>query len=583
MSQKNTISLAFALVFSVLALLTSSRVVLAADQVVTDCGDTGGSNQLRAKINTAQSSGGGTITFTCAPTIVLNGTALPAITTSITIDGGNKITVSGDNASRIFQVNAGAQLTLQNIVLTNGLLTGDGSPAYDGGAIYNEGLLILVHTTIQNSQTGAANSGGAIVTYGELDLINSTLANNMAGNGGAIYARYAGAKVTISTSALHDNKTTNTTNGFGGAILLWDGATVNITGSNLSSNKANMGGAIHNAFADSSITIDSSQLNNNTATQSGGGILNGGGTATLTDDLLSGNHADVSGGGIYNESSTLILTGVTVAGNSADAGGGVLNYRATATLTNVTLSENSAVRGGGFDNFYFGIATLINVTFANNTATTAGGIHNEEEHRPQLYLTNVLLSNGTSGANCRFDTLPSSSNLNLSSDNSCSFGGGRDNVNVLLGPLKNNGGLTPTHLPALSPLSPAIDDGTPSNAPATDQRGIPRPQGAAFDVGAVEVCQTKPANPTLLKPKNGKQVNGPYITLDWNDVSCVQTYSVMLRLGSPDGSKIQKAKHLTDSTWTTKALVKGQTYYWQVTAVGDAGKAKSDFWSFTVK
>lgn len=582
MSRKKLVFLALALALG-LGLFTRARVAVAADQVVTDCGDTGGPNQLRAKIDAAQSSGGGTITFTCASTIILNGTPLPDISTSLTLNGGNKITISGNNASRILNVNPRAQLTLQNIVLTNGLVSGDGSPAFDGGAIYNNGSLILVHTTIQNSQTGTANRGGAIVSYGELDIIKSTLANNKAGNGGAIYARYGGATVNISSSALHDNQTTNSTNGFGGAILLWDGATVSITGSTLSHNNAHMGGVIHNAFANSSITLQYSTLNNNTATGDGGAILNGAGTATLTDDILSGNHADVSGGGIFNDSSTLILTRVTLAGNSADAGGGILNYRATATLTNVTLSGNSAVRGGGFDNYYFGIATLANVTFANNTATTAGGIHNEEEHHPQLYLTNVLLVNGTSGANCRFDTQPASSNLNLSSDNSCSFGAGRDGMNVMLGPLANNGGLTPTHLPALNPLSPAIDNGTPNGAPATDQRGIPRPQGAAFDVGAVEVCQTKPAHPTLLKPKNGNQVKGPDVTLAWSDVPCIQTYSVLIRLGSPTDSKVQKAGKLTAPTFKTKALVTGQTYYWQVTVTADAGKAKSDWWSFTVK
>jgi hypothetical protein len=55
-----------------------------------------------------------------------------------------------------------------------------------------------------------------------------------------------------------------------------------------------------------------------------------------------------------------------------------------------------------------------------------------------------------------------------------------------LGPLANNGG--PTLTMALLPGSPAIDAGNTSLAPATDQRGFPRPAGLAADIGAYELC-----------------------------------------------------------------------------------------------
>jgi len=57
-------------------------------------------------------------------------------------------------------------------------------------------------------------------------------------------------------------------------------------------------------------------------------------------------------------------------------------------------------------------------------------------------------------------------------------------VNPLLAPLGNYGGLTPTM--ALLPGSPAIDAADPTNFPATDQRGCPRPSGLAPDIGAFE-------------------------------------------------------------------------------------------------
>jgi hypothetical protein len=54
----------------------------------------------------------------------------------------------------------------------------------------------------------------------------------------------------------------------------------------------------------------------------------------------------------------------------------------------------------------------------------------------------------------------------------------------VLGPLQDNGGSTVTH--ALLPGSPAIDAGDPTRCRGTDQRGVPRPQGAECDIGAFE-------------------------------------------------------------------------------------------------
>src|SRR5206468_2502561 len=59
-------------------------------------------------------------------------------------------------------------------------------------------------------------------------------------------------------------------------------------------------------------------------------------------------------------------------------------------------------------------------------------------------------------------------------------------VDALLGLLRDNGGPTPTVMPAVG--SPALDAGG-ANCAVTDQRGVPRPQGAACDIGAVEACE----------------------------------------------------------------------------------------------
>ena len=87
--------------------------------------------------------------------------------------------------------------------------------------------------------------------------------------------------------------------------------------------------------------------------------------------------------------------------------------------------------------------------------------------------------------------LLSSQGNNLESANTCGLNAAGDkiNANPKLGPLQNNGGTTWTH--ALLAGSPAIDGGTNSGCPATDQRGVSRPidgdhdGSAVCDIGAV--------------------------------------------------------------------------------------------------
>ena len=52
-------------------------------------------------------------------------------------------------------------------------------------------------------------------------------------------------------------------------------------------------------------------------------------------------------------------------------------------------------------------------------------------------------------------------------------------------PLGWYGGVTQTHLSR--PGTPAIDAGDPGSYFSTDPRGVPWPQGAGTDIGAVEV------------------------------------------------------------------------------------------------
>jgi len=493
--------------------LFAAANAFAADQVVTDPGDNSGPNQLRAKIELAESGGGGTITFNIgAGTVVLMRGVLPTITTSITIEGGNVVTLSGGNANHLFQVNSTGTLTLNNLTVTGGAnVTGDGGAIRNGSAAGNGGTLNINHCKFVNNKaigttTGLKPDGGAIMTYGPLNITNSEFANNQGWNGGAISARFSSAVATISGSDFHDNTANSTSLAEGGAILVKDSASITITGSHFRANHVlsfpSYGGAISSAGP---LSIIGSAFEGNTASDGGavalagpssivrssftgniaffGGACTQGGTLMVSESSFVGNGGSTAAeGGAMKIFGTVTLKDVTISGHSATYGGAI-NQRGTLSLQNVTISGNQSRRGGGILQ-YSGGTTMTNVTLYENSSTeAAGGI---QVDAGTVAATNTIMANNT-GGNCSGAIATNS--FSLSSDNTCGFGAGRDNVDPMLGPLANNGGPTQTHLPQAG--SPAIDSGTANGAPPRDQRGYLR-AGAAPDVGAAEFGGTIP-------------------------------------------------------------------------------------------
>ncbi len=266
--------------------------------------------------------------------------------------------------------------------------------------------------------------------------------------------------------------------GVGGGID--NGGTLTLTNSTVSGNTAGGGGGIANG---ATATLTNSIVSGNTAAGDYGGISNFG-TMTIIDSTISGNNGDDSVGGIYNSGTgTLTLTNSTVSGNTAAVDGGIRNdFGGTLTLNSSTVSGNTAAGDyGGISNF--GTLTLTNSTVSGNTASSVGGIFND--FGGTLTLKNTIVANSPSGGDC-FGTI-TSAGYNLDSDGTCGLAAAGDisNTDPLLGPLADNGGPTLTH--ALLAGSPAIDAGSPDcPPPATDQRGVVRPQGAACDIGAYE-------------------------------------------------------------------------------------------------
>ena len=177
----------------------------------------------------------------------------------------------------------------------------------------------------------------------------------------------------------------------------------------------------------------------------------------------------------------------TFSDNEAGWGGGIANYE-NPTIANCTFSGNSATfYGGGMMNGLPGGATVIHCTFFGNDSVWGGGMGNWGGSNPTVGSTIVA---GNTSDNCDGAVVSLGHNLEGSTGCGCTQPTDRQNTDPLLDPdLRDNGGPTLTH--ALLPGSPALDAIPPpyNGAPATDQRGFPRPYpaGGLADIGSVEM------------------------------------------------------------------------------------------------
>src|SRR4051794_30099763 len=232
---------------------------------------------------------------------------------------------------------------------------------------------------------------------------------------------------------------------------------------------------------------------------SGGGTLHVGSTAIVALDhvRVTGGSASV-GGGIMNDGArSLTISKSLIDGNHAAGPGGGIESQGNAflntelTLTDTTVTGNSASTAAGVDLIQNGAATtrIQRVTIAGNSAAGSGGGLNVGDAGSVVVSGSIVASNP--GGDCSGTVQPTNAGGNLESGTSCGFA--LQNADPQLGPLSDQGGQTPV-LP-LPDGSPAVDIAG-ACGPATDQRDIARPQGAACDAGAFELVPAVQPPPT---------------------------------------------------------------------------------------
>ena len=355
--------------------------------------------------------------------------------TSIGILDANKDTC-GKPKHRIFKVESGKTLTIQNLTLTGGIADGTGE-AGTGGAIYAKGATVNINgCTLKGNE---AKSGGAIcaekdgstpsnvtITGGTIggtgaDANKATASGSDEGNGGGIYigedctltmkapagspaqgvqvigntAVYNGAGIytkgnlTMEKCTITDNKTTSaSTNTGGGGVYVESGIVEIKDETKIYHNYTSASGGgiwINNGTL---ILKDNAEVIGNTAQKNGGGIaLDKGGTLTLSSGKISGNTAQKYGGGICigtdantnDNTGTVTMSGGEVSNNTASekSGGGVAVLHGTFTMSNGKVSGNTAKEtGGGIYGMNFNSAkgeiTVSGGEISGNTANIAG-------------------------------------------------------------------------------------------------------------------------------------------------------------------------------------------------------------------
>ncbi|QXE07649.1 DUF4347 domain-containing protein [Pseudomonas sp. AN-B15] len=317
-----------------------------------------GVGSLRAALASAQN--GDIVTFSSGMTVQLTSELL--INKNITVDGDLNndgvadVTLDGQYRTRVVEITSSSTVTLDGLVITRGLVSGNGgnggygATGAMGGGIFNAGILTLNNVSVTgNAAAGGGGGGGVTGTYyggggggggglggqggghggtagpGTGTLGGQAGSGGVGGYGGGYDATHMGGRGGSSTGGAGGLGVSYYSNGGNGGTA--NNGTISIGGGGGGAGWDKVGGAggnaaggIYNASTGTLKIVGTSVISNNIGAGGGGGGGSGQGS-----NNLNGGDGGRGVGAIWNQGGTVLITAANfsaISGNAAGSGAG---------------------------------------------------------------------------------------------------------------------------------------------------------------------------------------------------------------------------------------------------------------------
>ena len=274
-----------------------------------------------------------------------------------------------------------AEMFLTNVVLTGNVASGNAADNGGGGIFNNGGSVFVNDSTISNNVAdgNSGSGGGALSVDGVIGFDNSSIDGNQAARAGGGIEVIEG-RASFSDSTLNSNTTgvvlTAAPGNGGGLHVSGNEAIVTFLNSIISGNSAaNQGGGLWNQTGSSLLLDDNISLFSNTAQGVGGGVYNRGFLSAL-DTVFTTNNSEDDGGAIYTTPTgqTRIENSSIDDNTASDDGGGVFNLGNLFTLDSIFANNVAGNTGGAIFTTPEAVTTIgPNNSFVDNLPNDQNG------------------------------------------------------------------------------------------------------------------------------------------------------------------------------------------------------------------
>ena len=219
------------------------------------------------------------------------------------------LTISGNNASRVFQVDGGATADLNGLTITGGR-------SNKGGGVYvtSHATANLMNCVVSGNTSTLQGGGIEAGSYSQVTVVNSTVSGNTAVAGAGIFNN--NGNLTLSNSTFSGNTATSLAGGI--------------------------------EIANGTLAMTNVTVSDNHSVRGGGGVVFVQGVLTLTNSTISGNATGGIGGGIYDiQNLAITLNNSIVAGNTNSGGASDIGVAPSGGLVNPVSGSNNLIGTGG--------------------------------------------------------------------------------------------------------------------------------------------------------------------------------------------------------------------------------------------